>query len=162
MSDLDLIETLPDTDVAMIGMLYFITAYLFPRDYKKVFDHFLFMLVEDFSAMNQFPWDEQLSAAKLEGPDCFSNPNIEICDLEPSETEMAMPYMNGVQYKKPIQPKFSPDSRRDKSRIEMSVDRAGMSGKSGPSVLLLTDSSVRQARVPDNDDDDFVDPPLIW
>ncbi|CAA2963604.1 Hypothetical predicted protein [Olea europaea subsp. europaea] len=87
---------------------------------------------------------------------------IEICDLEPSKIEMAMPYMNDVQYKKPVQPKFSPDSRRDKSRIEKSVDRVGMSGKSGPSVLLLTDSSVRHARVPDNDDDDFVDPPPIW
>ncbi|CAA2970580.1 Hypothetical predicted protein [Olea europaea subsp. europaea] len=36
MPDLDLIETLPDNDVAMIGMLYYITAYLFLRDYKKV------------------------------------------------------------------------------------------------------------------------------
>ncbi|CAA2935059.1 Hypothetical predicted protein [Olea europaea subsp. europaea] len=106
--------------------------------------------------------DEKPSAAKLEGLDCFSNPNIEICDLEPSKTEMAMSYMNGVLYKKPVQSKFSPDSRRDKSRIERSVDRAGTSGKSGPSVLLLTDSSVRHARVPDNDDDDFVDPPPIW
>ncbi|CAA2997490.1 Hypothetical predicted protein [Olea europaea subsp. europaea] len=34
---------------------------------------------------------------------------------------MVMPYMNGVQYKKPVQPKFSPDSRRDKSRIERLV-----------------------------------------
>ncbi|CAA2992649.1 Hypothetical predicted protein [Olea europaea subsp. europaea] len=37
---------------------------------------------------------------------------------------MAMPYMNGVQYKKPVQAKFSTDSRRDKSRIERSIDRA--------------------------------------
>ncbi|CAA3032520.1 Hypothetical predicted protein [Olea europaea subsp. europaea] len=66
------------------------------------------------------------------------------------------------KYKKSVQPKFSPDSRRDKSRIERSVDRAGTSGKSGPLVLLLTDSSVRWARVFDNDDDDFVDPPPIW
>lgn len=28
-----------------------------------------------------------------------------------------------------------------------------MSEKSGPSVLMLIDSSVQQARVPDNDDD---------
>ncbi|CAA2987007.1 Hypothetical predicted protein [Olea europaea subsp. europaea] len=106
--------------------------------------------------------DEQPSAIELEGLDCFSNPNIEICDLEPLEIEMAMSYMNGVQYKKPVQPKFSPDSHRYKSRIKRSVDRAGTSGKSSPSVLLLTDSSVRQARVPNNDDDNFVDPPPIW
>ncbi|CAA2969560.1 Hypothetical predicted protein [Olea europaea subsp. europaea] len=84
--------------------------------------------------------DEQPSAAKLEGPDCFSNPN----------------------YKKTVQPKFSPDSRSDKSRIERSVVRVGTSGKSGPLVLLLTDSSVRQASVLDNDEDDFVDPLPIW
>ncbi|CAA3002535.1 Hypothetical predicted protein [Olea europaea subsp. europaea] len=49
-----------------------------------------------------------------------------------------MPYMNGVQYKKQVQSKFSPDSHRDKN------------------------SSVRQARVLDYDDDDFVDPSPIW
>ncbi|CAA2935794.1 Hypothetical predicted protein [Olea europaea subsp. europaea] len=166
MLDLDLVEALLDKDIAMIGKLYFITAYLFPRDYKKVVDHFLFVLVEDFSTMNLFPWgkllceitlsalkdglsrrnlhyrlqDEQPSVAKLEGPDYFSNPN----------------------YKKPVQLKFSRDSSRDKSKIERSVDRADTSGKSGPSVLLLTDSSIRQARVPHNDDDDFVDPPPRW
>ncbi|XP_022892075.1 uncharacterized protein LOC111406957 [Olea europaea var. sylvestris] len=61
--------------------------------------------------------------------------------------------MSGVKHKKPIQLKFSRDNRRDKSKIERSVDRAGTSGKSGPSVLLLTDSSVRRARVPHNNDD---------
>jgi hypothetical protein len=139
MPDLDLVETLPDKDVAMIGALYFCTHYLFPRDYKKVVDQFLFALVEDFTAMNSFPWgkllfeitlgalkdglsrrtshyrlrgmlvafqawiyetfpslngnivkristmypriknwlaDEQPSAAKLEGADCFANPNV--------------------------------------------------------------------------------------
>ncbi|CAA2971857.1 Hypothetical predicted protein [Olea europaea subsp. europaea] len=76
--------------------------------------------------------NEQLSTAKLGGPDYFSNPNIEIYDLKPSKTEMAMPYVNDVQ------------------------------GKSGPSVLLLTDSSVRYACVPKDDNDDFIDPPPKW
>lgn len=78
---------------------------------------------------------------------------------------MAMPYMNGVQYKKPIQPELSREGRRTKNRKHKSADRAGTSGKSGPpyakkssAVLLLTDSSIRQVHVP-NDDDDFVDPP---
>ncbi|XP_022858501.1 uncharacterized protein LOC111379374, partial [Olea europaea var. sylvestris] len=101
-----------DEDVSILGALYFITSYLHPRDYKKVVDHFLFVLVEDFSAMNVFPWDKSLfdtliyktipnldgytarrisrvyprimnwavddhpSAAKLEGPECFSNPDV--------------------------------------------------------------------------------------
>ncbi|CAA2973350.1 Hypothetical predicted protein [Olea europaea subsp. europaea] len=39
MPDLDLVEALPDNDVAMFGALYFITAYLFPRDYKKMSNH---------------------------------------------------------------------------------------------------------------------------
>lgn len=55
MPDLDLVEALPDIDIAMFGVLYFLTAYLFPRDYKKVVDHFLFVLVEDFNEMNNFP-----------------------------------------------------------------------------------------------------------
>lgn len=52
MLNLDLIEALPDNDIAMIVTLYFITAYLFSRDYKKAIDCFLFALVEDFSTMN--------------------------------------------------------------------------------------------------------------
>lgn len=55
MPDLDLVEALPDNDIAMMGILYFITAYLFHRDYKKVVDHYLFVLVEDFSTLNRFP-----------------------------------------------------------------------------------------------------------
>jgi hypothetical protein len=149
MPDLDLVEALPDNDIAMMGILYFITAYLFPRDYKKVVDHYLFVLVEDFSALNRFPWgkllfditlgalrdglsrrtthyrlrgmllafqvwiyetfpsldgivvtrisrmypriknwttQEQPSATKLEGTDCFTNPNVNLqsifnCDI---------------------------------------------------------------------------------
>ncbi|CAA2987777.1 Hypothetical predicted protein [Olea europaea subsp. europaea] len=54
MPDLDLVEALPDDDVARMGALYFLIAYLFPRDYKKVVDNYLFSLVEDFDAMNRF------------------------------------------------------------------------------------------------------------
>ncbi|CAA2939439.1 Hypothetical predicted protein [Olea europaea subsp. europaea] len=60
--------------------------------------------------------NEQPSTAKLEGPDCFSNPKIMICDLEPLESEMAMPYIKGVQYNKPIQPTSSIESRRKTKR----------------------------------------------
>ncbi|CAA3007059.1 Hypothetical predicted protein [Olea europaea subsp. europaea] len=55
MPDLDLVEALPDDDIARMGTLYFLTAYLFPRDYKKVVDNYLFTLVEDLDAMNRFP-----------------------------------------------------------------------------------------------------------
>ncbi|CAA3002687.1 Hypothetical predicted protein [Olea europaea subsp. europaea] len=201
MSNLDLVEALPDDDVAKMGALYFLTAYLFPRDYKKVVDNYLFAPVEDFDAMNRFPWgkllfditldslkdglsrrtphyrlrcmlvafqvwiyetflsldgivvtrtskthprimnwmvDEQPSAAKLEGADCFANVDIVICDLEPSKTEMAMSYMNNVQYQKPIQPDLLSESRR-KKRTKKSAGNASASGKS---VILLTDSKV--------------------
>ncbi|CAA2996209.1 Hypothetical predicted protein [Olea europaea subsp. europaea] len=71
----------------------------------------------------------------------------------PSEMEMAMPYMNNVQYKKPIQLDLSSESRR-KKRTKKSIDNASTSGKS---VILLTDSSMEQPNVL-NDDDNFVDP----
>ncbi|CAA2995134.1 Hypothetical predicted protein [Olea europaea subsp. europaea] len=83
MPDLDLVEALPDDNVARMGALYFLTAYFFPRDYKKVVDNYLFAL-------------------------------IIICDLEPSEIEMAMPYMNNIQYQKPIQPDLLSESSRKK------------------------------------------------
>ncbi|CAA2989103.1 sentrin-specific protease 1-like [Olea europaea subsp. europaea] len=103
--------------------------------------------------------DEKPSTAKLEGPDCFSNPKIVICDLEPLESEMAMSYMNGVQYNKPIQPMSSIESqRRTKRRTERSVEDVGTSGKSVPSVLPLMNSNIGQAHSSD-DDDDFVVPP---
>ncbi|CAA3016948.1 Hypothetical predicted protein [Olea europaea subsp. europaea] len=50
MPDLDLVEALSDDDVVGIGALYFLTAYLFPKDYKKVVDNYLFALVEDFDS----------------------------------------------------------------------------------------------------------------
>ncbi|CAA2933356.1 Hypothetical predicted protein [Olea europaea subsp. europaea] len=167
--DLDLVETLPDDHVARMGALYFLTAYLFPRDYKKVVDNYLFALVKDFDALNRFLCgkllfditlgslkdglsrrtphyrlrDEQPSAAKLEGADYFANVDIVICDLEPSKTEMAMPYMNNVQYQKPIQPDLLSESRR-KKRTKKSTSNASASGKS---VILLTDSSNGQPNV---------------
>ncbi|CAA3018026.1 sentrin-specific protease 1-like [Olea europaea subsp. europaea] len=96
--------------------------------------------------------DEQPFAAKLEGADCFANVDIVICDLEPSKTEMAMPYMNNVQYQKSIQPDLLSENRR-KNRTKKSAGNASASGKS---VTLLTDSSMGQPNV-SNDNDDFVD-----
>ncbi|CAA2989325.1 Hypothetical predicted protein [Olea europaea subsp. europaea] len=98
--------------------------------------------------------DEQPSAAQLEGADCFANVDIVICDLEPSEMEMAMPYMNNVQYQKLIQPNLLSESCR-KKRTKKSAGNASDSGKS---VIFLTDSSMGQPNV-SNDNDDFIDPP---
>ncbi|CAA2956896.1 sentrin-specific protease 1-like [Olea europaea subsp. europaea] len=179
MPDLDLVEALPDNDVAMFGVLYFLTAYLFPHDYKKIVDYFLFVLVEDFNEMNNFSmgqatipnysglrgmlvafqawlcetfpsldgivvtrisrvhlriinWmaDEQPSAAKLEGLDYFSNPKL----TSSSESR-----------------------RKTKRKTERSVEDAGTSEKSVPSVLPLMDSNIGQAHSSD-DDDNFVAP----
>ncbi|CAA2934725.1 Hypothetical predicted protein [Olea europaea subsp. europaea] len=60
-----------------------------------------------------------------------------------------MPYMNNVQYKKLIQPDFSSE------KIKKSAGHASTSRKS---EILLTDSSIGQPNIAD-DDDDFVDPP---
>lgn len=60
MLDLDLVEALPDDDIVMIGALYFLTSYLFYRDYKKVIDNYLFALVEDFAVIKRFPWGKLL------------------------------------------------------------------------------------------------------
>ncbi|CAA3008061.1 Hypothetical predicted protein [Olea europaea subsp. europaea] len=80
---------------------------------------------------------------------------FEICDLVPTEAEMAMPYMDGMQHNKTIQPEFSRGSRRKESRKEKSVDPSHMSEESVP---LVMDTGVRHAHITD-DDDDFVDPP---
>ncbi|CAA2983395.1 Hypothetical predicted protein [Olea europaea subsp. europaea] len=75
--------------------------------------------------------DEQPSTAKLEGPDCFSNPK------STSSIE---------------------SRRRTKRRMERYVEDVGTSGKSVPSVLPLMDNNIGQAHS-SNDDDDFVAPP---
>ncbi|CAA2970041.1 Hypothetical predicted protein [Olea europaea subsp. europaea] len=80
--------------------------------------------------------------------------SIEICDLVPTEAEMAMPYMDGVQHNKPIQLEFSWGSHRKESRKGKSVNPAHMSKES---VHLVSDIGVRHAHITD-DDDDFVDP----
>ncbi|CAA2969565.1 Hypothetical predicted protein, partial [Olea europaea subsp. europaea] len=68
---------------------------------------------------------------------------------------MAMPYMDGMQHNKTIQPKFSQRSRRKESMKGKSVDPSHMSEES---VSLVTDTGVRKAHIT-NDDYDFVDPP---
>ncbi|CAA2996791.1 Hypothetical predicted protein [Olea europaea subsp. europaea] len=75
--------------------------------------------------------DEQPSIAKLEGPDCFSNP-------KPTSSTKSQ--------------------RRTKRRTKMTVEDVGTSGKLVPSVLSLMDSNIGQAHSSD-DDDDFVSPP---
>ncbi|CAA2963531.1 Hypothetical predicted protein [Olea europaea subsp. europaea] len=80
--------------------------------------------------------------------------DIEICDLMPTEAKMAMPYMDGTEHNKTIQPESSQSSRRKESRKGKSVDPSHMSEKSMP---LVTDTGVRKAHIT-NDDDDFVDP----
>ncbi|CAA3011953.1 Hypothetical predicted protein [Olea europaea subsp. europaea] len=79
---------------------------------------------------------------------------IEICALMPTEAEMAMPYMGGMQHNKTIQPELSRGSRRKESRKGKSVDPSHMSEESVP---LVMDTGVRKAHITD-DDDDFVDP----
>ncbi|CAA2982448.1 sentrin-specific protease 1-like [Olea europaea subsp. europaea] len=80
---------------------------------------------------------------------------IEICDLVPTEAKMAMPYMDGMQHNKTIQPEFSRGSRRKESRKRKYVVPSHMSEESVP---LVIDTGVRKAHIID-DDADFVDPP---
>ncbi|CAA3024186.1 Hypothetical predicted protein [Olea europaea subsp. europaea] len=54
---------------------------------------------------------------------------IEICNLVPTEAEMAMSYMDGMQHSKTIKPEFSRGSRRKESRKGKFVDPSHMSEK---------------------------------
>lgn len=49
-----------DMNVSMLSALYFITSYLYLRDYEKVVEYFLFVLVEDLNAMDLLPWAKSL------------------------------------------------------------------------------------------------------
>lgn len=53
-------DDIPDEDVSKLGALYFVTSYLLPWDYKKVVEHYLSVLVDDFNKMNSFPWGKSL------------------------------------------------------------------------------------------------------
>lgn len=227
LTEQDVVELLVDEDVAKLGALYFITSYMFPRDYKKVVDHYLFVVVEDFSVIDSFPWgkilfettpndmreglskrtshyrprglllpfqvwiyetipclagnivtrmpvsqprilnrkaDEKPSMAKLE--ECFANPDIQICDLDPLDNEMHMPYMTGVQYIKPVQPSVSRDGGRKKRRMERSMagtcgGSGGPRGKLSTTVLTITDGRS-DAPIVNEGDDDFADTPPMW
>ncbi|CAA2969908.1 Hypothetical predicted protein [Olea europaea subsp. europaea] len=167
-----------DENVFMLDALYFITFYLHPKGYKKALDHFLFVLVEDFNVMNVFPWgksmfdmqvaDDHPSATKLEGPECFSNPDLEICALDPPLAEMAMTYVTEVWYKKHVPPDRSRGEKRNGGSIDRSVYRAGAStnpsdmgmNQSTP-MLLITGERLGHSDV-HIDDDDFVDPSPNW
>lgn len=58
MLDLDFVETLPNNDIAMIGILYFILHISFPKIYEKVIDHFIFALVETY-----LQWTDSMGAS---------------------------------------------------------------------------------------------------
>ncbi|CAA2995244.1 Hypothetical predicted protein [Olea europaea subsp. europaea] len=90
--------------------------------------------------------DERPSAAKLEGPDCFSNPKVKF------QHERSLVH-------KSVQPTSSSENRRrTKHMTETSVEDANTSEKSIPSVLSLMDSNIGQTHSSDYDDD-FVAPP---
>ncbi|CAA2972011.1 sentrin-specific protease 1-like [Olea europaea subsp. europaea] len=175
MPNLDLVEALPDDDVVMFRALYFLTAYLFPCGYNKVVDHFLFVLVKDFIEMKNFPWGkllfqitlgalrdglrrrtlhyrinwmayEQPSAAKLEGPDCFSNPKIEICDLEPLESEMAHSSDDDDEFVAPP-PKWQEPSTRLKSPVVKGPSIAHHSQEKPQSHGAQWDDAIQKLRV---------------
>ncbi|CAA3010400.1 Hypothetical predicted protein [Olea europaea subsp. europaea] len=112
--------------------------------------------------------DDHPSAAKLEGPECFSNLDLEICDMDPPPAKMAMPYMIQVPYEKPVPPDRSHGEKRKGGSIDRSVHRAGTSTKPSNSgmkqstpMLLITDGRLGHSDLP-IDDDDFVDAPPSW
>ncbi|CAA3015787.1 Hypothetical predicted protein [Olea europaea subsp. europaea] len=110
--------------------------------------------------------DDHSLAAKLEEPGCFSNSDvIEICDMEPPEDEMAMPYMIEVQYEKPIQPDQSCGEKRNGGSTDRLAHLTRTSTKPSASkmkkstpMLLITDGKLEHSDM-HIDDDDFVDPP---
>ncbi|CAA2953431.1 Hypothetical predicted protein [Olea europaea subsp. europaea] len=114
--------------------------------------------------------DDHPPTAKLDGHDCFCNPEMEIRDLDPSNMEMAMPYMYEVQYIKPVQL----ERTRGKKRKGGMVDRSShsvkatrkpsySSEKTFTSLFMITDGRLGHSDVPlDDGDDDFVDTPPRW
>lgn len=54
------VSDVDDRDVVRLGILYFITSYLFSTSYKEVFENYLFALVQDFDMMEMFPWVKNL------------------------------------------------------------------------------------------------------
>jgi hypothetical protein len=90
---------------------------------------------------------------------------MQICDLDPSETEMAMPYMSEVLYHKPTQPKISRAEKRKGGMRNKSAHRTDTSSMPGSAavkpLLMITDGRVGHADF-EVDDDDFVDSPPRW
>ncbi|CAA2961289.1 Hypothetical predicted protein [Olea europaea subsp. europaea] len=112
--------------------------------------------------------DDHPSATKLEGPECFSNPDLDICDVDPPPAKMAMPYMSQAQYEKSILPDRSHGEKRKGGSIHRSDHRAGTSTKPSNSrmkqstpILLIIDGRLGHSDLP-IDDDDFVDTPPSW
>ncbi|CAA2967581.1 Hypothetical predicted protein [Olea europaea subsp. europaea] len=68
-----------------------------------------------------------------------STKKLEICDLDPPPTEMTMPYMIQMRYKKPVPPNQSHGKKRNGDSINRSVHRAGTSTKPSIRVMQVVD-----------------------
>lgn len=91
---------------------------------------------------------------------------IVICDLDPSDFEMNMPYISGLQYSQPVQPtakRHAMQKRRRTERLDRGVGKSGDATSHGvhmtTSVHRIMDGSTGHGDV---DDDDFEDPPPRW
>ncbi|CAA3022530.1 Hypothetical predicted protein [Olea europaea subsp. europaea] len=92
---------------------------------------------------------------------------MEICDLDPSDMEMAMSYMYEVQYIEPGQPERSRGERRKEGMVDRSVHSVRAtrkpsysSVKASTPLLMITDDRLGHSDVPrDDGEDDFVDTP---
>ncbi|CAA2971704.1 Hypothetical predicted protein [Olea europaea subsp. europaea] len=98
----------------------------------------------------------------------FSDGKVEICDLDPSESESAMQYMIGAEYTKHVQLDLSRGERRTSTSKERSVHDASTSeepslpiAKTTTPLLAITDCRIGHSDV-QIDDDDFVDTPPRW
>ncbi|CAA2978209.1 Hypothetical predicted protein [Olea europaea subsp. europaea] len=95
---------------------------------------------------------------------------MEIRDLDPSDMEMAMPYMYEVQYIKPVQPELACGEKRKGGMVDRSIHSVRAtrkpsysSEKTSMPLLMLTDGRLGHSDVPlDDGNDDFVDFPPRW
>ncbi|CAA2968255.1 Hypothetical predicted protein [Olea europaea subsp. europaea] len=95
---------------------------------------------------------------------------MEICDMDKSDMEMAMPYMYEVQYIKPVQPERLCGEKRNGGMVDRSVHfvRATRklsysSVKASTPLLMIKDGRLGHSDVPlDDGDNDFVNTPPRW
>ncbi|CAA3018245.1 Hypothetical predicted protein [Olea europaea subsp. europaea] len=81
--------------------------------------------------------DDHPLASKFEGPECFSNLDLEICDLEILEAKMAMPYI--TEYKAKC-----------------------FGDETSTLMFLITNGRLGHSDKHIDDDDDFVNPQPTW